>query len=216
MSVHLEKEFSRLRTLCASFDIDVNYRVVSACLEFARLLIDANRSINLTAISEARRLVIALFLDSLLFSREVKGLTTVLDLGTGAGFPAVPLALLHPTLEVTALDCREKKIRFIDKAKRELGMSNLNTIHARAENLKHRKWDAVFAKAFGPLHKTLSLALPLVSPRGRVSIACSKKTMDSQRSKLHTVLGSRTFKCWPYRLPDYDSEFLHFNIQSFS
>ena len=106
-----------------------------------------NRAYNLTAIDTREAMITQHLLDSLAGSGELRG-ARIADLGTGAGFPGLPLALLHPQREFTLIDSTAKKIRFVAHAARALGLRNVHPLHVRAETLRpERPFDTVVARA---------------------------------------------------------------------
>ena len=143
-----------------------------AFLIFAEQVIETNRTLNLTRIVAPEEMAIKNFLDSLALLRlDWTGELRCLDLGTGAGFPGVPLALARPGWSLTLLDSLQKRLRFLDSATRELGLSNLTTLHARAEDAgrspDHREsYDLVVSRAVAHLPVLLELATPLVKVGG--------------------------------------------------
>jgi 16S rRNA (guanine527-N7)-methyltransferase len=111
-------------------------------------------------------------LDSLAVAPDLQG-STVADVGTGAGFPGLPLAIAQPARQFTLIDTVDKKLRFIDHVVRELGLANVKTLHARVETLRPardfaRPFDTVIARAFAPLPRMLQLVAPLCDERTRV------------------------------------------------
>jgi 16S rRNA (guanine527-N7)-methyltransferase len=141
-------------------------------LRLAAELLRWNKAYNLTAITEPDAVLTHHLLDSLAVTQDLFG-NTVADVGTGAGFPGLPLAIVQPARQFTLIDAVDKKLRFIDHISRELGLANVKTLHARVEDLKSgREFDAAFntviARAFAPLPRMLQLVAPLCDFRTRV------------------------------------------------
>ena len=127
-----------------------------------------NRHFNLTAIRHGPDMVTHHLLDSLAVNRYLQG-DTVADVGTGAGFPGLPLALVNPERRFTLIDSNGKKIRFVSHALRTLGLVNVEALQARAEALRpDRPFDTVMARAFAPLPEMLELIAPLCGQHTRV------------------------------------------------
>jgi 16S rRNA (guanine527-N7)-methyltransferase len=126
--------------------------------EHYQAMVAANRTMNLTRITEPADAAIKHYADSLAslaWARD-RGVEfkTLLDIGTGAGFPAVPLAVMAPHVAVTALDGTAKKIEFLRQAAVEIGLTNLRAEHAHSEHWPtKRRFDLVVARAVGPLDK---------------------------------------------------------------
>jgi 16S rRNA (guanine527-N7)-methyltransferase len=131
-------------------------------------LVRWNQRFNLTAIEGHERMLTHHLLDSLAVHRYLHG-RAVADVGTGAGFPGLPLALVNPERRFTPIDAIGKKIRFVSHAVRALGLANVEPLHARVEDLApERPFDTVIARAFAPLPQLLSAAAALCGPDTRV------------------------------------------------
>jgi 16S rRNA (guanine527-N7)-methyltransferase len=141
---------------------------------FARLAAELgkwNRKINLTAIAAEEEIVVKHFLDSLTMARVVTGTGSLLDLGSGGGFPALPLKILLPGLRVVAVDAVEKKIIFQRQAARQLGLADFTALHARGETLAAtyaEAFDWVVSRAFADLATFAAMAAPLVKRGGQI------------------------------------------------
>jgi 16S rRNA (guanine527-N7)-methyltransferase len=127
-----------------------------------------NRTYNLTAITKREEMVTHHLLDSLAIQADLYG-TTVADVGTGAGFPGLPLAVLNPERRFTLIDSAGKKIRFVSHAAHALGLKNVEGLHARVESLQPEKpFDTIVTRAFAPLPEMLEKVAPLCGPQSRV------------------------------------------------
>jgi len=128
--------------------------------------------INLTAITNPEDFAIKHFIDSLTLLPWVDSLSesaSIIDVGTGAGFPGIPLKIARPGVEITLLDSLQKRILFLREAVVELGLQDVECIHARAEDLARQKgasYDMAIARAVARLDKLAGYALPLVKPGG--------------------------------------------------
>jgi 16S rRNA (guanine527-N7)-methyltransferase len=123
---------------------------------------------NLTAITDPQAMLTHHLLDSLAIHAHLHG-TRIADVGTGAGFPGLPLALVNPQRQFTLIDSNNKKIRFVRHAAGLLALGNVNPVHARAEALRPQlPFDTVMARALAPLPKLLATVAPLTGPDTRV------------------------------------------------
>jgi 16S rRNA (guanine527-N7)-methyltransferase len=127
-----------------------------------------NRTFNLTAIDEPGEMITHHLLDSLSVHHALAG-RQVADVGTGAGFPGLPLALLNPERHFTLLDSNGKKLRFVGHAARLLGLANVDAVHMRAESFTPRvPLDTIVARAFAALPTLLESVAGLCNPQTRV------------------------------------------------
>jgi len=138
-----------------------------------------NRTHNLTAITERGEMITHHLLDSLSVSAALRG-KTVADVGTGAGFPGLPLAVVNPNRAFTLIDSNNKKVRFVAHAARTLGLTNVTAVHARAESPRAsaQPFDTVIARAFAALPELLEKVAPLCGPETCVLAMKGKRPDD--------------------------------------
>jgi 16S rRNA (guanine527-N7)-methyltransferase len=142
--------------------------------DFGRLadeLVTWNRRINLTAITRPSEIVVKHFLDSLTLAPLLSGNESVLDVGSGAGFPALPLKIALPALQIVTVDAVQKKIHFQRHIIRLLGLAGIDPRHSRVEALAVTSANAfavVTSRAFTGLTEFAQVALPLLAPAGRI------------------------------------------------
>jgi 16S rRNA (guanine527-N7)-methyltransferase len=134
-----------------------------------RLVEKWNRIHNLTAVRETEQMVVLHVLDSLSLLPHLREARTVLDVGTGPGFPGLPIAVARPELRITLLDSSRKKCAFLEQAKAELHLSNVDVVCERVEQWKPAaQFDAVVSRAFAELSDFVLQARHLVAPGGRL------------------------------------------------
>jgi len=155
-----------------------------------------NRSYNLTAIESREEMVTHHLLDSLAISPDLAG-TRIADVGTGGGFPGLPLAIVNPARQFTLIDSSGKKVRFVSHAARVLELRNVTAVHSRAETLRPKvPFDTVTARALAPLPELLPLLAPLCGPKTRV-LAMKGRRPEEELQKLPPpwqLVGSRTIE----------------------
>ena len=124
--------------------------------KYMNLLIEWNEKINLTAIIEPNEIILKHFIDSITILKDIKDGSIVVDVGTGAGFPGIPLSIMNPTLKITLVDSLNKRLIFLQEVINELDLKNVELVHARAEefgrNKKYReKFDVATSRAVANL-----------------------------------------------------------------
>ncbi len=138
---------------------------------FADELQKWNKKINLTAITSERDMVLKHFIDSLLLLDTVGPTGALLDIGSGGGFPCIPLKIMLPPLSVVSVDAVEKKILFQRHAARVLGLRDFNAVHGRGEALGERysgHFDWIVSRAFSDIPSFVRMALPLLRENGKI------------------------------------------------
>jgi len=147
--------------------LDLPVPVPEKLLNFLELLEKWNRTYNLTAVRDPKQMVPRHLLDSLTVLPYLQG-PRVLDIGTGAGLPGIPLALARPDLEFTLLDSNAKKTRFATQALHELGLKNVAVVQERVEKFHpETKFDTLIARAFASIPDMLAASRHLCAPQGR-------------------------------------------------
>lgn len=153
--------------------LEVSTEKIEQMYEFYEMVVAKNEVMNLTAITDFEEFVVKHFADSLLISKVIdfSEVHTLLDVGTGAGFPGLPLKIVYPHLEVLLLDSLNKRLVFLEEAISKLGLSNIKTIHSRAEELQAKgdyreKFDLVVSRAVSALPTISEYCLPYVRVGG--------------------------------------------------
>ena len=177
---------------------------------FGCLLVEKNQVMNLTAITEPEAVAQLHFLDSMsvLDAADCKH-KTVIDVGCGAGFPGVPMAIAEPTLNITLLDSLQKRVDFLQEVTDALELKHITCVHARAEEFaaEHREqYDYATSRAVAALPMLCELCLPLVKVGGQfLAMKAADSEEEINRSKpAITLLGGRIRKVIDYTIPTTD------------
>ncbi|WP_395093857.1 16S rRNA (guanine(527)-N(7))-methyltransferase RsmG [Armatimonas sp.] len=158
-----------LKTATEAIKVPLTDEQAAQCAHFAALVVETNQTLNLTRITEPEAMAVKHFADSLtllLAILELKHGARVCDVGTGAGFPGVPLKIVRPDLQLTLVDSLRKRLSFLESALETLEIPNVTLIHTRAEELKNARFDLVTARAVAALPKLIGWCAPLVKPGG--------------------------------------------------
>ena len=180
---------------------------VPALLRYAEALVETNKVMNLTAITEPADIATLHFLDSAALLKLVDFQNkSVVDVGTGAGFPGMPLRILEPSIRLTLLDSLNKRIDFLRGVCDDLGLGDVNCVHARAEEFAAAHFDIATSRAVAALPLLSELCLPLVKPGGWF---LAMKAVDSDqelRSAAHAIetLGGQLVRTENYQIPGID------------
>ena len=177
---------------------------------FSAFLVEKNKVMNLTGITEPREVATLHLLDSLslLPMAELKG-KSIVDVGTGAGFPGMPLAVALPESPITLLDSLNKRIDFLREAGEQLGLTNTEYVHARAEEFAadHREsYDYAVSRAVASLPMLCELCLPLVKVGGQFLAMKSSHTEEEIASAKSAIskLGGKIEEVRDYTIPTTD------------
>ena len=163
-----------IREKLSQLNIYITNDIIQKLLKFYEMLVEKNKVMNLTAITDFEDVVVKHFCDSVALSKfvDLNDNITIADLGTGAGFPGVPLKLCFPKLDVTLIDSLNKRLIFLDEVIEELGLDNIRTFHSRAEDISHKaeyreKYDFCVSRAVANLSTLSEYCLPLVKTGGK-------------------------------------------------
>lgn len=148
-------------------EIISNERVRAAFDRYAEMLTERNEKVNLTAITDPDEIRVKHFTDSLAAIDLIKTGAAVLDIGSGAGFPGIPLKIARDDISVTLLDSVNKKVAFMNDVIADLGLKNIEAVHARIEDFPHKgEFDVAVSRAVAELTTLAEYALPFVKVGG--------------------------------------------------
>lgn len=208
------EQYEKLIGILAGNGIECSDQQAQSLVRYYEMLIEKNKVMNLTAITDFEEVAVKHFADSLAL-KKVKVLSTekVLDLGTGAGFPGIPLKIMYPDIEITLLDSLNKRLIFLDEVIGQLQLKGIRTVHGRAEELARKKeyreqYDVVVSRAVANLSTLVEYCLPYTKVGGCFISYKGAKARDEVKAaeKAITLLGGRDSETKEFVLENTDFE----------
>lgn len=206
-TTQFEKDLSAL-------GITLSEKQIAQFMSYYELLIEWNSFMNLTGITEFEEVMKKHFVDSVSLIKAIdlsNQELSVIDIGTGAGFPGVPLKIAFPQLKVTLLDSLNKRIKFLDEVIAQLGLENIDTIHGRAEDFAkpdklRETYDVCVSRAVANLATLSEFCLPFVKVGGCFVSYKSEKISDEAMEAKHAIflLGGKVKEQVAFHLPESD------------
>lgn len=205
-------DLTYFKELLRHIDLDLTEKQFDQFIKYYEMLVEKNKVMNLTAITEWDEVVLKHFVDSLTIAKyvELKD-QRVVDLGTGAGFPGIPLKIAFPDLEFVLIDSLNKRVKFLQEVIDELGLEKITAVHGRAEdvgrNVGYREsFDLSVSRAVANLSTLSEYCLPLVKVGGKfISYKAGSLEEELDRSKFAiNRLGGKIEKVEPFALPETD------------
>lgn len=191
--------------------INTNEKQNNDFFEYMRMLLEWNEKMNLTAITGEYEVIDKHFIDSLTIAKYIKNDKKVIDVGTGAGFPGIPIKIVKNELDITLLDSLNKRLNFLNEVINYLNLKKIKTVHSRIEdagqnNEFRAKFDIATSRAVAPLNILLEYMLPLVK-KGGICICMKGNNVDSEIEKAKNalkLLGGKIEKTETVILPETD------------
>ncbi len=199
-----------LKRKAKQIDIFLEEKQIEKFYQYMNLLLEWNEKMNLTAITDPKEIILKHFIDSLTMANKVKEGETLIDVGTGAGFPGIPLAIVKQEVKITLLDSLNKRVHFLQEVIQVLQLNNIRAVHARVEefakNKKEREqYDIATSRAVAPLNVLSEYLLPLVKIGGKcVCMKGSNIEEIKQAEKAVTLLGGEIKQIEEITLPESD------------
>ena len=199
------------KDFCLYFEKEIDDNKIQKFYDYMNLLVEWNKKINLTAITEEKDIILKHFVDSLTVLKYIKDNKNIVDVGTGAGFPGIPLAIMNDSLKITLVDSLNKRINFLNEVCSKIKLKNTKAIHSRAEefgqdNNYRESYDIAISRAVSNLTVLAEYLLPLVKVGGK--IICMKgpdieEELKQAKSAID-ILGGKFERCDNFCLPKSD------------
>ena len=207
------KEFKNIiNNYSKKINILLNEEQIEKFYKYMNLLIEWNKKINLTAIIEPKEIILKHFIDSLTINKYIKDNSKIADVGTGAGFPGIPLKIIRPDIQLVLVDSLNKRINFLNEVIEQLNLKNIETIHIRIEefgqNTKYReKFDYSTARAVANLSTLSEYLLPIVKVGGQVICMKGSNIQDeiNQSKKALSILGGTLNNIEEFKLAETEN-----------
>lgn len=209
----MEKKLNQFISDLSKLSITLSDDQVEQFMKYYQLLVEWNSFMNLTAITDFDEVCKKHFVDSvsLVKAMDLSKEMSVIDIGTGAGFPGIPLKIVFPNLKITLLDSLNKRIKFLDAVIEELALANINTLHGRAEDFAkpgklRETYDLCVSRAVANLSTLSEYCLPYVKVGGFfISYKSEKIEEESEAAKKAiSILGGKVKEQVAFYLPDSD------------
>lgn len=204
-----------LRQKAEQLNIELSETQLQQFHTYYEMLVEKNKVMNLTAITEHDEVIDKHFVDSIMLGHlvDLSQKKTVIDVGTGAGFPGIPLKIAFPNLQVTLLDSLNKRVLFLQDVIRELGLNGIDAIHSRAEDgardKNHREaYDLCVSRAVANLSTLSEYCLPYVKKGGcfiSYKAVQVEEELEQAKNAIH-VLGGKLEKTEILQIPGSDIE----------
>ena len=193
--------------------LNVNDEVLNKFWVYMTNLLKWNEKINLTAITDEDDIILKHFIDSLTILEYIPEKSNVIDVGTGAGFPGIPLKIVREDINMTLMDSLNKRITFLNEIINKLGLKKINAIHSRAEELakmpEHReKYDIAVSRAVANLSTLSEYMIPFVKVGGKCICMKGSNIEEELKTAKNAIkeLGGEIEKVINFKLPDSDNE----------
>lgn len=202
--IEFEKCF---RKYLEKIEIDINDKQIEKFYKYMNLLLEWNKKINLTAITDYNEIILKHFVDSLTINKYIGKNNYIVDVGTGAGFPGIPLKIMRDDIKIVLVDSLNKRINFLNEVIKELELENIKTVHARAEELGRnkeyrQKFDIATSRAVANLSTLSEYIIPLIKIKGKCICMKGKEVKEELNNSLKAIkiLGGKIEKIEEFEL----------------
>ena len=196
--------------LFKNYGYNLTDKQINQFVIYYEFLVEENSKYNLTSITDKEEVIIKHFIDSILPEKNIKYGATVIDVGTGAGFPGVPLKIIRSDIKLTLLDSLQKRINFLDQLLFKIEINDVVTTHSRAEDYvknKREYFDVALSRAVAQIPTLVEYLLPYVKIGGKVLMYKGQKVEDEIKTgeKAIKELGGKIFSIENFHLSEVES-----------
>lgn len=208
-----EQQFEQLKLNLQDLGLNPSDGQIEQFIKYYELLVEWNSFMNLTAITEFDEVCLKHFVDSVSLCKAIDCTEKkkVIDIGTGAGFPGIPLKIMFPNLKITLLDSLGKRVKFLNEVIQKLGLTDIEAIHGRAEDFVKEKgsregYDLCVSRAVANLSTLSEYCLPYVKKEGYFISYKSEKIVEESKAASHAIeiLGGKITGQVEFQLPNSD------------
>ena len=200
-----------IENYCSKINIEIKIKEVENLYQFMNLLTEKNKQINLTAITEEKDIILKHFIDSIIIQNSIKDSNNIIDVGTGAGFPGIPLKIINEEKRFVLLDSLNKRVNFLNEVISSLNLKKVEAIHFRAEEAGQKeeyreKFDIVLSRAVSRLNTLAEYMLPFAKVGGKCICLKGpnmKEELEEAKNAIE-ILGGKIEKTEEYYLPESD------------
>ncbi len=205
----------KLKVKAGQLGIDLTELQLQQFDRFFQMMVETNKHMNLTAITEEDEVISKHLVDSLSCSKvmDMSKVKSIIDIGTGAGFPGIPLKIAYPEIEIVLVDSLQKRIKFLNQVIEELGLTKVSAIHGRAEDLARNKeyranFDLCVSRAVANLSTLTEYCIPFVRVNGYFVSYKAQKGMEELENAKNclNVLGCKMEEANQFKLEGDDSD----------
>lgn len=208
-----EQQLEQLKMNLQELGLQPSDKQIEQFMMYYELLVEWNSFMNLTAITEFNEVCLKHFVDSVSLCKAIdcSEEKKIIDVGTGAGFPGIPLKIMYPNFKITLLDSLGKRVKFLNEVISKLGLENIEAIHGRAEDFVKEKgsregYDLCVSRAVANLSTLSEYCLPYVKKEGYFISYKSEKIVEESKAAAHAIeiLGGKITGQVEFQLPNSD------------
>lgn len=204
---------NKMIELSRIINIEITDEQLLSYFTYMNLLLEWNEKVNLTAITEINEVILKHFIDSMTVLKFLEESEDIIDVGTGAGFPGIPIAIMNPNKRITLLDSLNKRINFLNEVCNKLKIDNVKTIHGRAEDFGQNKdyrekYDIAISRAVANMTTLSEYLIPFIKLGGRCICMKGNEIEEELEQAKYAIklLGGKIERVEKFNLPNSDIE----------